>query len=92
MVGCENKIERSGIVVDQQSNEPLENVSIEIYLKHQSRDSLVEKVFTDHKGYFFIGEKRDRDLLFELRKSGYIDFVSSLSVANDTIRLERDTE
>ncbi len=87
--GCNNPIERKGIVVDRQTNAPLQDVSIEIYLSVQRRDSLKEKVFTDSKGHFHIKEKRDDDQLFVLRKSGYIGHTSSLSNANDTIELER---
>lgn len=88
--GCTQKIERRGIVVDRDTNEPLKDVAIEIYMKHQRGDSLKEKVSTDKNGHFYIGEKRDKDLLFELSKSGYISFVSSLSDENDTIELEKE--
>ena len=90
MVGCTEKIERSGIVVDRNTNEPVKGVSIEIYLKHQRRDSLKEKVITDKRGQFYISERIDKEELFELRKDGYIGFVSTLSIENGTIKLERD--
>ncbi len=89
MIGCTEKIERSGIVVDRNTNEPLEGVSIDLYLKYQRRDSLKDNVFTDEKGYFYITEKIDEDELFQLRMDGYIGHVSSLSIENDTIKLER---
>lgn len=91
-VGCDQKIERSGVVVDELTNEPIPEVSIEIYLKNQRRDSLIKKVFTDRNGYFRITEKRSKGLLFELNKIGYISHVNSLSVENDTIELERSTD
>lgn len=90
LVGCNNPIERSGIVIDKQTKEPLQNVSIEIYLKTQRRDSLNEKVFTDRNGHFHIREERDEGQLFILQKSGYISHTNSLSTVNDTIKLERD--
>ena len=89
-VGCVEKIERSGTVVDRHTNEPLKGVSIEIYLKHQRRDSLIEKVVTNNKGQFYISEKIDKEKLFELHMDGYISHVSSLSLKKDTIKLERD--
>jgi uncharacterized lipoprotein YajG len=91
-VGCDQKIERSGVVVDKLTNEPIPNVSIEIYLKNQRRDSLIKKVFTDRNGYFHITEKRSKGQLFELNKIGYISHVNSLSVENDTIELKRSTD
>ena len=92
MVGCDNKIERSGIVVDELSGEPIEGVSIEVYLKNQRGDSLMKKIFTDHDGYFHIAEKRSKSLDFELNKSGYISHINSLSIESDTIRLEKNTD
>lgn len=89
LVACTTKIERSGVVVDHGTNEPLEGVLIDIYLKHQRRDSLKEKVYTDHKGHFYIREKWSEGSLFELHKSGYISHVNTLSTENDTIKLER---
>jgi hypothetical protein len=87
--GCINRIERSGVVVDHETNEALEGVNIEIYLKDQRRDSLKQKVYTDKTGHFRVEEKRSKGLLFELHKSGYMHYTSSLSGKNDTIKLER---
>ncbi|MCR9289601.1 MAG: carboxypeptidase-like regulatory domain-containing protein [Bacteroidetes bacterium] len=92
LAGCNHPIERSGIVVDRQTKEPLQGVTIDIYLKTQRRDSLKEKVFTDSNGHFYIREKRDEDLLFLLQKNGYIGHVNSLSIINDTIKLEREKD
>lgn len=91
-VGCDKKIERSGVVVDNLTHEPIPGVSIEVYLKNQRRDSLQKKIFTDLNGYFHITEKRSKGLLFQLNKYGYISHVSPLSVENDTIELERSTD
>jgi hypothetical protein len=88
-ISCSNPIERSGYVIDEDSMQPLEGVSVDIYMKHQRRDSLQEKVFTDSNGYFFVAEKRDDDILFLMYKYGYIGYTSSLKVANDTILFER---
>jgi hypothetical protein len=88
LLGCDTKIERSGYVVDDLTNKPLKDVSIEVYLKNQRKDSLTEKVFTNSEGYFQISEKRSKELLFELSKQGYISHVGTLSVLPDTIRLE----
>lgn len=90
LAGCSNPIERSGVVIDKQTKEPIQDVSVEIYMKNQKRDSLKEKVFTDANGHFHIKEKRDEDLLFLLYKNGYIGYTSSISIPNDTIIFERD--
>ena len=90
MVGCTQKIERSGIVVDRETNLPIAGVSIDFYLKHQTRDSLKQKVVTDQKGHFYISEKVNETQLFQVYKEGYIGHVNSLAVKNDTITLERD--
>lgn len=87
--GCAEKIERSGIIIDQSSGESIEGVSIDIYRMHQKRDSLKEKVFTDSLGQFQILEKIGKHKLFLLRKEGYIGYVNSLSGPNDTIRMEK---
>ena len=92
LVGCDNRIERSGFVIDETTKEPIEGVTIEVYLKAQKGDSLTEKIFTDSTGYFHISEKRDKDVLFEINKRGYISQIHSLSIANDTIRLERSLD
>ncbi len=86
--GCDEEITRSGVVIDSQTGKPVEGVSIDVYLKYQKRDSLLNKVLTDQNGKFFISEKKSEGLLFLLDKEGYTGFVSSLSKANDTIRLE----
>lgn len=88
--GCGKKIERKGVVVDELTNEPLEGVTIDIYMKSQKRDSLKEKVYTDNNGYFFMDEKRSTGQSFLIYKEGYIGHVSSLTVENDTIRLEKE--
>ena len=93
IVGCDKKIERSGYVVDEQTNEPLQNVVIrKIYYRDQTKDSLWEKILTDQNGYFYFGEKRSKRQLFVLSKSGYVNFRSFLTVENDTIKLERVTD
>ena len=89
-MGCNPDIERSGYVVDKETLEPIENVSIDIYMKHQKRDSLQQKVFTNYEGYFSISEKRGENQMFQLYKEGYIGFVNSLSVKMDTIKLEKE--
>lgn len=91
LVGCNQQIERSGVVIDALTNEPIPEVSIDIYLRNQRRDSLINKVYTDRNGFFHITEKRSKAMLFELSKIGYINHVSSLSVENDTIQLEKST-
>jgi len=90
-VGCDEKIERSGIVVDQQTHEPLQDVLIEIMFKQKTKDSLNEKVLTDQNGYFFISERKSKKQLYELSKSGYVKLSSFLTVKNDTTELERVT-
>lgn len=92
LISCTSKIERKGIVVDSGTNKPIENVTIDIYLRHLKNDSLQEKAITDEKGYFHITEKRSKDLLFDIEKEGYISFVSTISRGNDTIKLERSTD
>ena len=87
--GCTEVFERSGIVVEEESNAPLEGVSIELYLKEQKGDSLTSKVFTDNNGHFYISETHNKDRLFQLSKPGFIDYVGTLSANNDTIKLER---
>ncbi|MEZ4932819.1 MAG: hypothetical protein R2788_11955 [Saprospiraceae bacterium] len=89
IAGCDHDIERSGVVVDSQTQEPIPGVSVDIYLKDQSGDSLMTKVYTDANGYFHVGEKHSEGKFFLLYKEGYIGFVSKLSVANDTISLEK---
>ena len=91
LVGCDEKIERSGIVVDQQTHEPLQDVLIEIMYKQHTKDSLNEKVLTDQNGYFFISERKSKKQLYELSKSGYVKLRSFLTVKNDTTELERVT-
>jgi hypothetical protein len=88
-ISCKKSFERTGVVVDRNSNVPLENVSIEIYLKNQVKDSLKTRVITDQKGYFLVNEKRPSDQLFILEKGGYISYVSSLKKPGDTIRMEK---
>ena len=90
LVSCNNPIERSGIIIDRETFKPLQNVSIDIYMKTQKRDSLKEKVFTDSNGHFFIREKRNKDQLFLVQKDGYISYTNSLSIGNDTIKLEKE--
>ncbi len=85
---CTTKIERSGFVLDAVSKEPIEGVSVEIYMKYQRKDSLAQKVLTDANGYFYIKEKRNDNQLFAVRKKGYIGYISALSVPEDTVFLE----
>ena len=92
IIGCNDPIERTGTVVDRDTGEPLEGVSIEIHLGFIKRDTLSEKVFTDENGYFHVSQLEDSDKLFEVRKEGYIGFVNALSQPNDTIRLEKMRE
>ena len=87
---CTEPFERSGIVVDRITRQPIEGVSIDIYMKGQRRDSLKEKVFTDKNGYFITKEKRDADESFLFMKKGYIGYTSSLSAKNDTIDMIRE--
>lgn len=89
LAGCHQQIERSGTVVDRETNEAISGAEIDIYLRYQTGDSLKQKVFTDKYGRFFISEKRNEGLLFDVQKEGYIGFVSSLAEAGDTIRLEK---
>ena len=92
IVGCDKKIERSGYVVDEQTNEPLQNVIIKkIHYRDQTKDTLREKILTDQNGYFYFGERSNKQL-FVLSKSGYVNFSSFLTVENDTIKLERVTD
>jgi len=89
LAGCNNQIERKGVVIDKVTKEPMQNVSIDIYMKSQKRDSLKDDVFTDSIGHYHIKEKREVDQLFLVYKTGYVGFTSSLSILNDTIRMER---
>ncbi|MGB0431283.1 MAG: hypothetical protein ACPGLV_12480 [Bacteroidia bacterium] len=90
LTNSQNSIERSGVVVDKETNEPIEGVEIDIYMKTQKRDSLKQEVLTDKKGRFRINEKRDEDLMFQLRKAGYIGFVNSLEIEGDSVRMEKE--
>lgn len=92
IAGCDQDIERSGVIVDSQTKAPIPGVSVDIYLKDQSGDSLMTKVFTDANGYFHVGEKHNESKFFLLNKEGYIGFVGSLSIANDTILLEKGND
>jgi 5-hydroxyisourate hydrolase-like protein (transthyretin family) len=78
------------VVVDSDTNKPLEGVEIDIYMKTQKRDSLKKNVITDENGYFLITEKRDTTQLFQLKKAGYLGLVNSLNTKGDTIKLERE--
>ncbi|MFN3315183.1 MAG: hypothetical protein ACK40K_00055 [Raineya sp.] len=89
LASCQNSFERKGVVLDKQTQKPIEGVSVEIYMKTQRRDSLKEKVLTDKQGYFWVKENIKADKLFVLEKEGYIGFVSSLEKPNDTIFLEK---
>jgi len=90
MQSCKEPIERSGVVVDRDTNEPIEGVSIDIYMKYQKRDSLQQKIITDKNGHFTITEKRDINEMFQLEKVGYIGHVNSLKIKDDTIRMEKN--
>jgi hypothetical protein len=85
MLSCQSKFERSGVVVDDITGEPVAGVTVEIYMKNQVKDSLQSKVSSRKDGTFRISEKRPKDQLFLLEKSGYISHVSSLP--DDTIRM-----
>lgn len=84
---CKPASERSGVVVDSKTGEPIAGVSVEIYMKHQVKDSLQRKVSTGKDGSFYIAEKRPADQQFLLEKNGYISFTSALPNAGDTIRM-----
>lgn len=90
LASCKEPIERSGVVVDGDTQQPIEGVEIDIYMKYQKRDSLKQDVITDKNGHFTISEKHDIDQMFQLRKPGYIGFVSSLKAKGDTIRMEKE--
>ncbi|MFY0674638.1 MAG: hypothetical protein JXQ87_14660 [Bacteroidia bacterium] len=76
------------VVVDSETNKPVEGVEIDIYMKTQKRDSLKQDIFTDENGNFTILEKRDADQMFQLIKAGYIGHVNTLNIKGDTIKLE----
>lgn len=84
---CKPATERSGVVVDSKTGEPIAGVSVEIYLKYQVKDSLQRKVSTGKDGSFYVAEKRPADQQFLLEKNGYIGFTSALPKAGDTIRM-----
>lgn len=86
--GCTSRTERSGVVVDQRTRQPLPGVSVAVYLGHITHDTLQLQVVTDSSGYFFIPEKRSSDQLFALSLEGYIGYVSTLPTAGDTLLLE----
>ena len=87
---CQEPFGRSGVVIDRDTNEPIEGVEIDIYMKAQVRDSLKQNVFTDKNGHFSISEKRDADQLFQLWKKGYIGHVNSLKNVGDTFMMEKE--
>lgn len=88
--GCAEPFERIGRVIEEGSGQPVQGLSVDIYMKTQVRDSLQEEVFTDSRGYFQVKEKRSSKTLFLLSKPGYIGFTSSLPLQNDTIYLEKE--
>lgn len=89
IIACKQDINRSGVVVDSATQQPISGVSVEIYLKNQVKDSLQSKVITDENGRFSIAEKRPSDQMFILEKGGFISHVSTLEKQGDTIRMEK---
>lgn len=89
IITCKQDINRSGVVVDSATQQPISGVSVEIYLKNQVKDSLQSKVITDENGRFSIAEKRPSDQMFILEKGGFISHVSTLEKQGDTIRMEK---
>lgn len=85
VVSCKSASERTGVIVDDTTGEPVAGVTVEIYMKDQVKDSLQSKVSSRKDGTFRVSEKRPKDQLFILEKGGYISHVSSLP--DDTIRM-----
>lgn len=84
------KIERSGVVLDKETGEPLEGVRIENYRAFSNRKlALNPEVTTDKNGYFHIKQKINESTQFSLDLEGYIGYVSELPKQVDTIRLEK---
>lgn len=84
------KTERSGVVIDQETGEPLAGVRIEYYRAFtDDKLALNPKVVTDKNGYFHIRQKINENTLFSLDLEGYYSYVSELSKQGDTIKLEK---
>lgn len=84
------KTERSGVVIDKETGEPLEGVRIENYRAFSNRElALHPGVTTGKNGYFHINQKINENTQFSLDLEGYIGYVSELPKQGDTIRLEK---
>lgn len=84
------KAERSGVVIDKETGEPLEGVRIENYRAFSNRElALHPEVTTDKNGHFHIKQKINENTQFSLDLEGYIGYVSELPKQGDTIRLEK---
>lgn len=89
LFACKRESIRSGVVVDSKTGQPLSDVTVEIYLKNQVKDSLGIRVATDDRGLFSTKEKRPTEQMFILEKGGYISHVGTLDKEGDTVRMEK---
>ncbi len=84
------KTERSGVVIDKETGEPLAGVQIENYRAFaDDKLALNPKVVTDKNGHFHIKQKINIKTLFSLDLEGYYGYVSRLPKQGDTIKLEK---
>jgi len=90
--GCNTISERSGVVLDRETEKPIEGVSVEIHLGHLKNNELKNEVVTNKNGEFEIKEERGADVLFSFVKEGYIVFTTTITEPGQEILLERDLE
>lgn len=87
LCSCDCHRKGNGIVIDRQTNQPLENVEVKIYLASIHKDSLQNPVFTDKNGKYKFVHNYCKDYMINFHKEGYNSFVTSIK-ENDTIYLE----
>lgn len=85
--GCECITEANGIVIDEKTKQPLENVKVSIYLSTVHGDSLKIPIFTDKNGMYKFSHNYCSEYMIDFYKEGYSGFVTSVK-QNDTIYLE----
>lgn len=86
LCSCDCHTEANGIVVDEITKQPLENVEVSIYLSTIHRDSLKTPIFTDKNGKYKLSHDYCSDYMIDFYKEGYSGFVTSVKT-NDSIFL-----
>ena len=89
---CSCNTEASGVVLDQQTQQPIQNVRVRLALQHHQRnDTLDQPVFTNAAGFFELRHSYCKNYDLTFFKEGYIMHTATPK-KEDTVYLSRATD